>query len=85
MLSMDAVYSNYGTDDAKPIDTLLLDDATAMLRAGELPVGSMGSKIEAAVDFVDTTGNDAYITQPDGILTAIAGEAGTRIVKDAPK
>ena len=82
---VDAVYSNYGTDDAKPLPTLSVDEAVAMLQGGQLPVGSMGSKIEAAVDFVDTTGNDAYITKPENILTAIAGKAGTRIVKDTPK
>jgi carbamate kinase len=56
-----------------------------MLRSGQLPAGSMGSKIEAVVDFVDATGKEAIITQPDDILAAVAGEAGTRIVKDAGK
>ena len=83
--NVEAVYKDYGTDRAKPIHTLRLDDAEAMLRGGELPVGSMGSKIEAAVDFVESTGNEAIITHPDSILEALEGKAGTRIVKDAPK
>jgi carbamate kinase len=82
---VDAVYADYGTDHAKAIRTLPLKEARAMLRSGQLPAGSMGSKIEAAIDFVETTGHAAYITQPEGILSAIAGEAGTRIVKDARK
>jgi len=82
---VDAVYENYGKENAQAIRTLTIDRATAMLQSGQLPAGSMGSKIEAVVDFVDATGNEAIITQPDDILTAIAGEAGTRIVKDAGK
>jgi carbamate kinase len=34
---------------------------------------------------VEATGNEAIITQPKDILTAVAGKAGTRIVKDTPK
>jgi carbamate kinase len=76
---IDAVYENFGKDDARPVRTLTVDEAESMLQAGQLPVGSMGSKIEAAVDFVRATGNDAIITQPEDILAALAGSAGTRV------
>jgi carbamate kinase len=82
---VDAVYENFGEKNAKPIRELTLDEAVTMLQSGELPVGSMGSKIEAAVDFVEATGNVAVITQSEDILPAVAGKAGTRIVKDAAK
>jgi len=82
---VDAVYENYGKENAEAIRTMTIDRAAAMLQSGQLPAGSMGSKIEAVIDFVDATGNEAIITQPDSILTAVAGEAGTRIVKDAGK
>lgn len=80
---VDAVYENYGRENARPIRHLSVADAVAMLQNGELPVGSMGSKIEAAVDFVQATGNEAIITRPEDILTAVAGGAGTRIVGDS--
>jgi carbamate kinase len=80
---VDAVYEKYGTDDAKPLHHLSVDDAVTMLQGGELPVGSMGSKIEAAVDFVESTGKEALITRPEDILMAVAGSAGTRITKDS--
>lgn len=82
---VDAVYENYGKESARAIRTLTLDRAEAMLQGGQFPVGSMGSKIEAAVDYVAATGNEAIVTQPGDILTSVAGETGTRIVKDAPK
>jgi carbamate kinase len=80
---VDAVYRDYGTDNAKPLSRLTLDEAVSMLQSGQLPVGSMGSKIEAAVDFVRSTGNEALITRPEDILTAVAGSAGTLITKDS--
>jgi carbamate kinase len=79
---IDAVYKNFGKKTAAPIARLTLDEAVSMLQSGQLPVGSMGSKIEAAVDFVSSTGNEAIITRPEDISLAIAGSAGTRITKD---
>jgi carbamate kinase len=80
---VDAVYRDFGTDRAEPIPRLGLDEAVSMLQSGVLPVGSMGSKIEAAVGFVEATGREAIITSPDDLLVAVAGKAGTRITKDA--
>jgi carbamate kinase len=80
---IDAVYENFGSDNARPLRTLTIDEAESMLQAGQLPVGSMGSKIEAAVDFVRSTGNDVFITRPEDILSAVAGSAGTRITGDS--
>jgi carbamate kinase len=80
---VDAVYRDFGTDSAQPLRRLSLDDALAMLQSGQLPVGSMGSKIEAVVDFLEATGNEAVITRPEDILSAIAGRTGTRITKDS--
>lgn len=80
---IDAVYQDFGTDQARPIRRMSLDDAAEMLRGGELPVGSMGSKIEAAVNFIEATGKEVIITHPEGILNAVAGGEGTRITKDS--
>jgi carbamate kinase len=80
---VDAVYADFGTDHARPIPHLSLEQAVTMLRSGALPVGSMGSKIEAAVSFIEATGNEVIITRPDDILRAVAGETGTRITKDS--
>lgn len=76
---IDAVYENFGKENARPVRTLTVDEAESMLQTGQLPVGSMGSKIEAAVGFVRSTGNEVIITRPEDILTAVAGSAGTRI------
>jgi carbamate kinase len=82
---VDAVYENFGTDQARPIRDLGVDEAVSMLQSGQLPVGSMGSKIEAVVDFVRSTGHEAIITRPEDILLAVAGSAGTRITGEPRK
>jgi carbamate kinase len=80
---VDAVYKDYGREDATPVSRLSLDEAVGMLQNGQLPVGSMGSKIEAAVDFIQSGGSEVIITRPEDILVAVAGDAGTRITKDS--
>jgi len=79
--SIDAVYKNFGRPDQAPLSELTLEQAKAMLAGGELPPGSMGSKIEAAVSFVEATGRDVIITSPKDVLLAVEGKAGTRITK----
>lgn len=79
---VDAVYKDFGTPKQKPIRELSLDRAVAMLRSGELPVGSMGSKIAAAANFVEVTGREVIISRPEDILLAVEGKAGTRIARE---
>ena len=53
--------------------------ARELLEAGEFPPGSMGPKIEAALMFLAAAGREVVITDPDHLLDAIGGEAGTSI------
>jgi carbamate kinase len=50
--------------------------------AGQFPPGSMGPKVDAALNFVAATGNRAIICHLDEIEAALAGEAGTNVVPD---
>ncbi len=47
---------------------------------GEFPPGSMGPKVEAAIQFLQSGGKKAIITSLDNLLEAVQGEAGTQIV-----
>ncbi len=62
------------------MDTLTLDEARAHMADGQFPAGSMGPKVEAAIQFVEAGGRDAIITSLDRAAEALAGTAGTRIV-----
>lgn len=62
------------------LDVLTLDQARGHLEAGEFPPGSMGPKIEAAIDFVAGGGTECIITSAERAVDAAGGRAGTHIV-----
>jgi len=66
--------------DQRLIDSMTAEEATRYLDEGEFPRGSMGPKIEAAVDFLAHGGEEVLITTPAALQRAIAGETGTRVV-----
>ncbi|MDP3768073.1 MAG: carbamate kinase, partial [Dehalococcoidia bacterium] len=57
--------------------------ALRLLAAGEFPPGSMGPKVEAAVQFIERGGQEAVITSLDRLTEALEGRAGTHIVAAA--
>ncbi len=77
---VDQVFARFGQPDQKALDRLTVAEAKRMLADGEFPPGSMGSKMEAAVSFLEAGGTKVIITSPDLILAAVAGEKGTAIV-----
>lgn len=83
LTEVDAVYRRYGKEDAEAIARLSVGDARKMLEAGEFPAGSMGSKIEAVLEFLDGGGRTAIIAHPKDLSKAVEGRAGTRIVRDS--
>jgi carbamate kinase len=72
-----AVYRDFGTDAQEELRTLSVAEAEALVP--ELAAGSMQPKVEACVDFVRATGNEALITSPASLADALAGDSGTRI------
>lgn len=73
------VSKNFGKKSEEALPTLSLKAARRMLEHGQFPPGSMGPKIEAAMDFVSTSGRPAVVTDIDHLSAAVAGEAGTVI------
>src|SRR3546814_2931343 len=47
------------------IERLLVQEARALLAAGEFPPGSMGPKVEASIRFVEGGGREAIITRSE--------------------
>lgn len=76
------VMKNFGKKNEAPLGRLTVKQAERLAAQGHFPRGSMGPKIEAAIDFVRATGNEAVITDIDHLREALAGEAGTRLVAD---
>ena len=77
----DSVYINYGKQNQKPLNRPALSEVKKYLTRGEFPPGSMGPKIEAAIEFLETGGKEVIITTPELVEAAMKGKAGTRITR----
>ncbi len=76
---VDRVAWHFGKADQRFLDDLEWEQAERYLKEGEFPAGSMGPKIQAALEFLSAGGRRAIITSPEGIGSAIHGRGGTRI------
>jgi len=80
------VYINYGKPGQKPLEKLTSGEARRLLEEGEFPPGSMGPKVEAAVEFVEARTKagcmDCYaaIGRLEDATLVAEGERGTRIL-----
>jgi carbamate kinase len=74
------VFHDFTGSAPRRLASLTVAAARAELSAGVYPPGSMGPKIESAVDFVTATGRTAVIAMPGAIGAACRGLAGTAIV-----
>lgn len=81
LTGVERVAVGWGTPAPRFLDRLGVAEARRLLAAGEFPPGSMGPKVQAAVDFVERTGGTAVITSLDGVARAVRGEGGTVIDK----
>jgi carbamate kinase len=79
LTTVDQVALNYNTAQQVELERLTLDEARQYLRDGQFPPGSMGPKIEAAVEFVERGGERAVVCRPEFVVEALAGRAGTVI------
>ncbi len=86
---VDAVRINFGTPDEQAIAEMTASGARRHLVDGQFPPGSMGPKVEAAIEFVESPGRISAITTPELVYATldepacvIEGPRGTRIVPD---
>lgn len=83
--NVDRVALDFGRPSQRELDHLSVGDAQRYLDEGQFPPGSMGPKIESAIEFLTHTRRpDAYVLICDlqRISAALAGSGGTRITAD---
>jgi carbamate kinase len=73
---VDAVYEGFGTPEQRPIRQA----TTTEFAGSSFAAGSMGPKVEAAVDFVQQTGKRAAIGTLAELGELVAGTRGTNVV-----
>ena len=73
------VYLNFGTPREKPILEMTINEAKKQLAMEQFPPGSMGPKIEAAIEYIDGGGKEVLITSASHLKAALIDRSGTRI------
>lgn len=70
---------SYGQPDARAVSSVTPADMRRFAEEGHFASGSMGPKVEAAVQFVENGGVRSVITSLQRITAAVHGQAGTVI------
>ena len=83
LTNVDRVSINFGQPDEKAIDRMSIDEAKGWLAEGQFPPGSMGPKVQSAIDFLEHASDTAQVIigPLDRATEAVAGQIGTRITK----
>jgi carbamate kinase len=79
--SVEKVALHFGTPQQADVDRMTLEEAKRYLAEGiHFKAGSMGPKVEAAIDYLEDGGKEVIITDPPNLTRAVNGETGTHIV-----
>lgn len=84
--SVECVAVDYGKPTQRNIDQMTASEAQRHLDDGQFPPGSMGPKVEAAIEFLrdcDAASARVIICDIEHMAEALAGHSGTRIIPDA--
>ncbi len=76
------VAEHFGRPNQRWLRRLPLRHAKELQAAHQFPPGSMGPKIQAAIQFVEATGKEVLITDEDSLKRALEGRAGTFLVAE---
>ncbi|MFQ5912734.1 MAG: carbamate kinase [Nitrospinota bacterium] len=82
LTGVDQVSLDYGKPTQRPLPQLTMAEARTYLAKGQFPEGSMGPKIEAALQYLERGGREVLITSMESLRGALQGETGTRILRD---
>jgi len=80
LTAVDKVALNYRKQGERYLDKLTVAEAEEFMRQGHFPAGSMGPKIQAAINFIKSGGGAVIISSIDNMVSATEGKTGTRIV-----
>jgi carbamate kinase len=74
------VQRGYGSLMPEDIDAMTVSEAKALMKRGEFGAGSMGPKVQAALNFLAGGGDRAVIADLEDGPAALAGEGGSTIL-----
>lgn len=76
---VEKVSLNFNKPNQQLLDHMTLDEAKRYMQEDHFAAGSMLPKIKAVVQYLESGGQEALITDPQNIERALHGETGTRI------
>ena len=82
LTSVDRAAVNFGRPNQTWLDRVAVSELQAYNDEGHFPSGSMGPKVEAAINFIRHGGRRVIITSLDKAVEAMKGRAGTHIYPD---
>lgn len=82
LTAVSRVAVNYGRAGQKALDRVSLSDIKKLHDEGHFPPGSMGPKIDAAIQFLEGGGRRVMIGRLEEVMPILRGETGTHIVAD---
>jgi carbamate kinase len=78
---VDRVALRYGKPDQRELERATPDELQGWMEEGHFPPGSMGPKIQAAIEFVRGGGREVVITSPERLTEALEGKTGTLVAR----
>ncbi|MEK6797509.1 MAG: carbamate kinase [Planctomycetota bacterium] len=84
LTNVDRICINYGKPDQRTVERMTVAEARKRLAEGQFPPGSMGPKVEGAVNFLEASlrpDAEVIIGPLHRAADAVARRTGTRIVK----
>ena len=82
LTAVDQISTHFGTSKQHDIGKSHRGEIRTLLDDGHFPAGSMGPKVEAALEFLDDGGAAVIVTSAKKLSAALADRGGTRITRE---
>jgi carbamate kinase len=80
LTNVDRVCLNFGQPEEEPLAILDIKEAQKHLEEDQFPPGSMGPKIRAAIEYIQSGGKEVLITSANHLKAALINRSGTKII-----
>lgn len=81
LTAVDNVFIDFNKPTQKTIEFMTVADAERYMGQGHFATGSMGPKVQAAMNFLAGGGKRVIITSPGNLVSAVMENRGTHIVR----
>jgi carbamate kinase len=82
LTGVEKVALDFGKPTQRWVDRMTASEARKHLADGQFPAGSMGPKIESALNYLESGGKDVLITTAEALKGKDPSDVGTHIVAD---